>query len=133
MSARVFQNIINQLKETVDKSILVLDDEGIVIASTDLTHIGEDFSDVIDNFDGEKVSFATNGYTYFALGSLIRPENVIVVEGEGKDASDICNVLSVSFASIKSLYGEKYDKISFIKNVILDNILPSDIYIKAKD
>lgn len=133
MSARVFQNIINQLKETVDRAILVLDDEGIVVACTDLTHIGEDHSDVIENFDGENASFTSNGYTYFALGSLVRPENVIVVEGEGKDASDICNVLSVSFASIKSLYGEKYDKISFIKNVILDNILPSDIYIKAKE
>ncbi|MGN1122514.1 MAG: PucR family transcriptional regulator, partial [Eubacteriales bacterium] len=65
--------------------------------------------------------------------SYTRPENLIVVEGTDKEAADICNVLAVSFTSIKSLYGEKYDKISFIKNIILDNILPSDIYIKAKE
>ena len=35
--------------------------------------------------------------------------------------------------NIKSLYDEKYDKASFIKNIILDNILPSDIYIKSKE
>jgi len=41
--------------------------------------------------------------------------------------------LSVALANIKNLYDEKYDKSSFIKNIILDNILPSDIYIKSKE
>ena len=42
-------------------------------------------------------------------------------------------MLSVSLGNIKSLYDEKYDKGSFIKNIMLDNILPSDIYIKSKE
>ena len=40
---------------------------------------------------------------------------------------------NITLASIKTLYDEKYDKGSFIKNIILDNILPSDIYIKSKE
>jgi carbohydrate diacid regulator len=34
---------------------------------------------------------------------------------------------------MKNLYDEKYDKTSFIKSIILDNILPSDIYIKSSE
>ena len=41
-------------------------------------------------------------------------------------------ILSISLSNIKSLYDEKYDKSSFIKNIILDNILPSDIYVKSR-
>jgi carbohydrate diacid regulator len=67
------------------------------------------------------------------MGSYNMPENVIIIEGDDAEAADICKVLSVSFNNIKTLYGEKYDKISFIKNIILDNILSSDIYIKAKE
>lgn len=37
------------------------------------------------------------------------------------------------FASIKQYYDEKYDRSNFIKNVILDNILPGDIYLKARE
>ena len=33
----------------------------------------------------------------------------------------------------RSYYDEKYDRANFIKNVILDNILPGDIYIKARE
>ena len=133
MSARVFQNVINQLKETVNKTIYVLDDLGYVIACTELVHIGESRSDALTVFDDEHLLYVDGKNTYCPIGSYTRPENVIIVEGTDKDSADICNVLSVSFTSIKSLYGEKYDKISFIKNIILDNILPSDIYIKAKE
>ena len=48
-------------------------------------------------------------------------------------AEKISMILAVSLNNIKNLYDEKYDKGSFIKNIILDNILPSDIYIKSKE
>ncbi|MBQ8862213.1 MAG: hypothetical protein IJ021_05690, partial [Clostridia bacterium] len=34
---------------------------------------------------------------------------------------------------IKSFHDDKYDKTSFIKNILLDNILPSDIYLQSKE
>ena len=40
---------------------------------------------------------------------------------------------SISLSNIKNLYDEKYDKGSFIKNIILDNILPGDIYLKTRE
>ena len=48
-------------------------------------------------------------------------------------ATKYAQLLSVSFASIKQYYDEKYDRSNFIKNVILDNILPGDIYLKARE
>lgn len=35
--------------------------------------------------------------------------------------------------SIKDFYDEKYDKANFVKNVMLENILPGDIYAKSKE
>ncbi len=133
MSARVFQNVINQLKETVGKTVSVLDETGTVIACSDLVHIGEDRSDALGYFEEEGQTVTVGGNTYCPLGTPDKPENIIVVGGSDKEAQDMCRVLVVSFANIKSLYGEKYDKVGFIKNIILDNILPSDIYIKAKE
>ncbi len=133
MSARVFQNVINQLKETVSRSICVLDETGAVIAASELQNTGKSRSEALGYFSEDGKTVVVDGSTYCPMGSFARPDNVIIVDGDDKEAVDICNVLAISFSSIKSLYGEKYDKISFIKNIILDNILPSDIYIKAKE
>ena len=42
-------------------------------------------------------------------------------------------MLSISLQSIKQYHDEKFDKTNFIKNVVLDNILPGDIYAKARE
>ena len=48
-------------------------------------------------------------------------------------ASRYCGILAVALSGIKQYYDEKYDRNNFIKNVILDNILPGDIYVKARE
>ena len=133
MSTRVFQSVINQLKDTVDRTIAVIDDTGSVVACSELVRIGEVQAGVPDLFTADDEIVKHGGNTYRLLGSVAKIDGIIMVQGDDRESADICAVLAVSFTSIKNLYGEKYDKSSFIKNIILDNILPSDIYIKAKE
>jgi len=133
MSTRVFQSVINQLKENIDRTIAVIDETGFIVACSELVRIGEDQSGVLELFSYDDECTRHGGCTYKLMGSYTKIESIIMVQGDDKEAQDVCSILAVSFANIKSLYGEKYDKSSFIKNIILDNILPSDIYIKAKE
>lgn len=55
------------------------------------------------------------------------------MEGTDELAAKFCGVLAISLLTIKQYYDEKYDRNNFIKNVILDNILPGDIFMKAKE
>ena len=41
MSGRIFQNVVLQFKETTDRVIGVIDNEGTVIACSELTGIGK--------------------------------------------------------------------------------------------
>lgn len=74
-----------------------------------------------------------NGYTYRSFGSNAKYDYAVFVQGTDEYAQKYAQLLSVSFASIKQYYDEKYDRSNFIKNVILDNILPGDIYLKARE
>ena len=40
MSGRIFQNVVQQFKETKDRTIGVIDSDGTVIACSELTGIG---------------------------------------------------------------------------------------------
>jgi carbohydrate diacid regulator len=76
---------------------------------------------------------SVGGYTYRYMGTGAKSEYIVFVEGEDKMAEKMSKLLAVSLGNIKNLYDEKYDKSSFIKNIIIDNILPTDIYIKSKE
>ena len=130
MSNRLFQSIIHQMKDVVDRTIGVIDENGAVISCSELVRIGEIRRGVRDELAYTSEPVCINGYTYRPMGSAAKAEYIVFAEGEDKMAEKICGILAVSLNNIKNLYDEKYDKSSFIKNIILDNILPSDIYIK---
>ncbi len=133
MSNRLLQGVLHQMKESIDRVLGVIDENGILVACTDLSKIGEDKKDILEGIAYSMEVYINEGYTYLPVGSHAKLECIVMVEGDDKSAYEIASVLSVSFLNIKEFYDEKHDKSSFIKNIILDNILPSDIYIKAKE
>lgn len=133
MSNRLFQGIIHQMRDAVDRVIGVVDDNGVVIACSELVKIGEVRQYIRDELSYASDFVTSGGYTYKPIGTSSKWEYVVFVEGEDKYAEKTATILSVSLSNIKNLYDEKYDKNSFIKNIILDNILPSDIYVKSKE
>ena len=133
MSNRLFQGIIHQMHDTIDRVIGVIDSAGLVIACSELSKIGETRAQV-----KEEMAFTTDmtdldGFTYQHIGNSATAEFAVFVEGEDKIAEKYASILSISLANIKNYYDEKFDKSSFIKNIIMDNILPSDIYAKSRE
>ena len=133
MSNRLFQGIVHQMKDAIDRTIGVIDETSVVIACSELGKIGE----VNESINSETLSstapFVINGYTYKSFGSSAKYDYAVFVQGTDEYAQKYAQLLSVSFASIKQYYDEKYDRGNFIKNVILDNILPGDIYLKSRE
>lgn len=134
MFNRMFQSIIHQMKDAIGRVIGILDKNGIIVACSDLQRIGEVRQNIQEellfNPDGIVVS---NGTTYRTLATGNKGDLAVFVDGTDAQAEQAANILAISLGNMKSLYDQKYDKASFIKNVMLDNILPSDIYVKSKE
>ena len=133
MSNRLFQGVIYQMKDAFDRIIGVIDENGIIISCSDLGKMGDIRQGIREELSFSSEFMSVDGYTYRYMGVGQKSEYIVFVEGEDKMAEKMSKLLAISLGNIKSLYDEKYDKASFIKNIILDNILSSDIYIKSKE
>lgn len=133
MSNRLFQNVIHQMKDVIGRNIGVIDENGIVIAASELAKIGESKQRIREELSYSSGSMVYDGYTYRFINTVAKTDSIAFVEGDDSHASKMAEILAIALGNIKSLYDEKYDKVSFIKNIILDNILPSDIYIKSNE
>ena len=130
MSNRLFQGLIHQMKDYIDKPFGVIDNELTIIACSELGRIGEQLS-IATTINQDTMS--ANGYSFKSIPASQGTEYTVFVEGDDIIAGKYANVLAVSFANIKNYYDEKYDRSNFIKNIILDNILAGDIHIKARE
>ena len=133
MSNRLFQGVIHQMRDVVDRTIGVIDETGTVISCSELGKIGEVQSSAVIKVFSSTAAETIEGYTYQPFGTHMHPEYAVFVEGDDDIAARYIGILCVSLGSIKQYYDEKYDRGNFIKNVILDNILPGDIYLKARE
>ena len=117
MSNKLFQGLIYQMKEAVDRNIGIIDDRGVVIACSQLSRIGETNRIILEEVSYNFNTIIWDGYTYRPIGTHARTEFIVFVEGEDEIANSISSLLAISFTGIKSLYDEKYDKANFIKNI----------------
>ena len=133
MSNRLYQTLLHQMKDVIGRTIGIIDENGIVIACSELSKIGESKQRI-----REEVAYSTNsvvyeGYTYRYINANEKNDCICFVEGDDSHAGSMADLLAIFLGNMKSLYDEKYDKGSFIKSILLDNILPSDIYIKSNE
>lgn len=133
MSNRLFQGIIHQMRETIDRTIGVIDESATVIACSNLTKIGDTFEYLSFSSSDNQNIFVRDNNTFKSFGSPNKPEFAVFVEGNDSVAEKYAGILAITFGSIKQYHDEKHDRNNFIKNVILDNILPGDIYVKARE
>ena len=133
MSNRLFQGVIHQMKDTVGRVIGVIDENATVVACSEAPKLGTstDFFS-IEIGDSHDI-FIRDGYTYKPFGIHSKPDYAVFVEGIDEAAGKYASILAVSLSSIKQYYDEKYDRNNFIKNIILDNVLPGDISIKCRE
>ena len=135
MSGRIFQNVVLQLKENTDRTLGVIDSEGIVIACSELSMIGQRWSEcglVVNNAAGNMVSF--DGKTFKALNGWGNQfDYAAFAFGDNEISKTVCAMASVTLNAAKAYYEEKHDRGSFIKDIISDNIMLGDIYMRAKE
>lgn len=133
MSNRLFQGVVHQMRDTIDRVIGVVDDSATIIACSELSKIGAYNEFISLDLADSHEAFVRDGYTYKPFGSTMKIDYAVFVKGVDETASKYAQILAITLSSIKQYYDEKYDRNNFIKNIVLDNILPGDIYIKARE
>ena len=135
MSNSVFQSVIVQLKDISDRTFGVMDTEGCVVSCTDMSMLGERWPDAALKVSNSSDGMLTYNQKCFKaiLGSSNYFEYAVFCTGDDQAARDFCAMAFIALNNAKTYYEEKHDRGTFVKNIIMDNILPGDIYIRAKE
>lgn len=133
MSNGLFQGVLQQMHDIINCEIGVIDCDALVIACSDSSRIGYTNEFISLDLNETYDYFIRDGYTYMPFGPKPKNEYYAFVEGTDETAYKYVSLLSVALSNLQQFYDEKYDRNNFVKNVVLDNILPGDIQLKARE
>lgn len=103
MSNRLFQGIVHQMKDAIDRTIGVIDETSVVIACSELGKIGEVNESVNSETLSSTAPFVVNGYTYRSFGSNAKYDYAVFVQGTDEYAqkyAQLCRFLLQASSSI---------------------------------
>lgn len=131
MLSEIFQPVLDQMKTITHKSMGIINNTSVLIS-----YVGEPVGDddafsMISSSMANGKPFIMNGYSCIAIGTKNIMEFVVYVKGTEPDDQKICSLLSISIASLQLHCADRYDKTSYLKNVLLGNVLPGDINLRS--
>jgi len=133
MANRLFQTAVLSLNREIERVIGIVDENGKITACSNESLLDEQDVRVHDFLGVVLKNKPIGGYTYKTVEASGKPVFTVFCEGDDPAASGYAGLLAAHFSSLKKYYDEKYDKNSFIKNIIVDNILPGDVLYRARE
>ncbi len=133
MVNKVFQGVLFQMQEALGCVAGAVDETGVVVACTDLARIGETIPGVPEQMAASDEAFVLDDFAFSPFSTDQRSEYAAFVQGNAESSAATAALLAVSLLNILQYHDEKFDKANFIKNVVMENILPGDIYAKARE
>ena len=134
MSNRIFQGVIFQMKDVTDRTIGVVDTEGVIVASSDLSILGSRLEGIpaFENDNGASV-IKRNGKTFKYLDREIGHDYLVFTAGDDELASIMSSMAAITLNEAGMYFEGNHDKRAFIKSIVCESILLGDISLRAKE
>ncbi len=134
MQQNIFTAMISEYKPLIRSCFGIIDDEFYVISCSDESLVGKAFSDIeelVSSGDDQVVINRNIAYKPVYNGNKL--DFIVFMESTDEDSLRLLNILAITFRSLKQTHDEEFNKAVFMKHLLQDSILPSDIYVRAKE
>lgn len=133
MSVKLFQTLSDKYSEILGKEIGVTDDSGVIIAHSNFQMIGIQDQNAEAFLKGKSQQEIINGRLYNKVLIKNKAEFITFIQSSEPQDNKYLEMFTLNILNLKSYYDEKYDKNTFIKNIVVENILPGDILLRSKE
>lgn len=130
LNNKVIKMVIEDLKNISQIDLCIANFNGDICATTFNYQIPQ--QKIIDFLNTMTNSKTIDNYNFFKVTDDISSSYIVITKGDKKDSKIIGKICVSELKNLIIAYREKIDENTFIKNLILDNIILEDIHIKAQ-
>ncbi len=131
ISSQIIKNSIDQLHTITKIDFSVFDMEGILVGCTNEEHLPESSS--VEQFaDSPADSQEVRSFHFFKVNDEGTPAFILIADGAGEDVHIMGKVAVAQLQDLVVAYKDRFDRNTFVQNLLLDNLLLVDVYNRAK-
>lgn len=133
LSAKLFKNLICQVKEIINLKFGIMDEWGVIISCSDETWIGKSSTCLDRVEDSREHIVILDGFAYQKVYIKNKLEFITFIEYCDETSLKYLSLITVNVVNIKTYHDEKFDRNSFLKSILMGSIPIGDIALRAKE
>lgn len=133
MQQNIFDNLISQYKPLIKDTFGIIDNEFYIISCSDDSLIGKSYTDLEEVLSADEDVIINRSVAYKPVYTNGKLDFIIFLENTDEESIRLLKILGITFTGMKQTHDEEFNKSIFMKHLLQDSILPSDIYVKAKE
>ncbi len=133
MSVKLFRELVRQVKYIVNQECGIMDENGIILACSNESRVGTSERNIQQILDSDEQLIVLNGRGYQKVNINNRYEYIVFLDSDNEESLKYLSLIALNVKNMGVYYDEKFDRSNFIRNILLNNILPGDITLRAKE
>lgn len=133
MATKFYQSVLYQMSVSIGRKVGIYQDGDFVFSYPEDTVMLQHASEIVRLTANMSEPLHYLGFTFIGSPSRGTPDFLVFVEGDDNAAVQFAQMISISVSSMHQLHNDRYDRSNLIRNIILDNVLPGDILVSAKE
>jgi len=130
---RKFQQLAYQVKEITGLDAGVMDINGDILASTIVSEAGKTSPVIQQILESRKKIQSIDGMAYQKVYIKNKVQYIVFIEDKDEFSLKYLALIALNISNLKEFYEDKYDKASFMKDVVFGNTSPGEILQKSKE
>jgi len=111
----------------------VMDETGVIVACTEESRIGDKKPVASEILQSKEQYGVIGGIAFTKVYIKNKLEYIAFAGSDSDEAVKYLTLIAINLSNLKMYYDEKFDRTSFMKDIITAGILPGEILMKAKE
>jgi carbohydrate diacid regulator len=133
LSTSLYQDLVSQVRGIVELEFGIANETGLILACTDESQVGETSSIVNEAIKSEGQNIRCSGFLIKKVFAKSTLKYIIFAKSDDENDFKCLSLIAVNLLNLKTYYDDKFDRLSFAKNILLGYVSHGDVLLKAKD
>ena len=133
LSIKLLKEMLYQVNNIINIECGILDENGVILACTNENRLGCTDDNITQVSDNDEQIHLIDGKAYQRVIVNSRFEYVIFICSDKDESLKYLSLIALNVKNMSFYYDDRFDRSNFIKNIMVNNILPGDITLRAKE
>lgn len=133
MNNNYFNEAIKSIEKFIVGTIGIVDGRGVVVASSKKSLVAKKFKYYQEIAKSDKNTGSVDDYYFKKILTSKGIELVTFISKEDANCKQILDLFTANILQLQKIFKEKYDKIIFIKDVMLGNVFSENIHLRVDE